>query len=283
MYSSLANTTFSYLLTIEEIRNKFEEDIRPSWIKLSTITVISSFIQDIDIPKVRNEFKRLGFISLRMQGSKGSGFQWKMKETTFYNQVTLVYTDCYSCKSLKLFPNGSIQIAGCSDLFDCKRIINQIAFILKKILNIEREIPTNSFKIVMINTNFSLNYNINLLLTANVFKKNKCKNVSFDPDRYSAVKIKFRPALEMKEVTVSIFSTGKIIITGAETLKEIAFAFNFVNEVMNSEPSIRVSKKDEHEMFDIFMGYKMDDWLKFLKSNNFSSWFYTIKNPEINF
>jgi hypothetical protein len=55
-------------------------------------------------------------------------------------------------------------------------------------------------------------------------------DVSFNPERYSAVKIKFKPRPDMKQVTASVFSTGKVIVTGAETLREIVFAYDILNK-----------------------------------------------------
>jgi TATA-box binding protein (TBP) (component of TFIID and TFIIIB) len=137
---------------------------------------------------------------------------------------------------------------------------------------------------VMINSNFSLNYNINLMKTASHFEKySDLFKVSFEPDRYSAVKIKFKPSEDMKEITTSIFSTGKIIITGAETLKEIAFAYNIINQHINDEGSIRVSKTETEDMFNIFSGYDVDESVKKIKSLGFSSWMNTIENRQINF
>ena len=79
------------------------EEIRPSWIKITTITMVSSFIQDIDIKKLRSIFEKIGSFKLRRIGTEGDcGFEWKLKPTTFYNQVTLTYHDSYSTKSVKL-------------------------------------------------------------------------------------------------------------------------------------------------------------------------------------
>ena len=125
MFSSIANDSFSYLLTIDNFRNEIVEEYKPSWLKITTITMVSSFVQDIDIKTLRESFQRIGTYKLKRQGSKMEGFEWKLKPTTFYNQVTLTYHDTYSTKSVKVFPNGSIQVAGCCDLFDCKRIITQ--------------------------------------------------------------------------------------------------------------------------------------------------------------
>jgi TATA-box binding protein (TBP) (component of TFIID and TFIIIB) len=285
MYSSIANNSFSYLLTLDEFRKALPEELKPSWIKITTITMISSFVQSIDIKKLRTIFEELGSYTLKRSGSKSDGgFQWKLKPTTFYNQITLTYHDNYSTKSVKVFPNGSIQVAGCCDLFDCKRIITQLTYIFKKFLNFENGIPEDSFRVVMINSNFSLNYNINLMKVAEWFEAYKdIFKVSFEPDRYSAVKVKFKPANDMKEITCSIFSTGKIIITGAETLKEIAFAYNIINQHINENPDIRVSRTQETDVFNTFLGYKCEPFIDLLRQKGFKSWVQTVNNRQINF
>jgi len=284
MYSTIANNSFSYLLTIDEFRKALPEDLKPSWIKITTITMVSSFVQNINIKRLRRIFEEIGTYKMKRSGSNTPGFEWKLKPTTFYNQVTLTYHDSYSTKSVKVFPNGSVQVAGCCDLFDCKRIITQLIHIFKVFLNLEIKVPVDSFRVVMINSNFSLNYNINLIKVADWFENySDIFKVSFEPDRYSAVKIKFKPAHEMKEITCSIFSTGKIIITGAETLKEIAFAYNIINQHINEKPDIRVSRTEDTDVFDIFLGYRCDPFIKHLKDKGFKSWVKTITNRQINF
>ena len=284
VYSGIANNTFSYLLTLDAFRGAMRKDLTPSWIKITTITMISSFIHEIDIAKLRNGFENIGSLKLRMEGSSGEGFEWNLKPTTFYNQITLVYVDKYSTKSVKVFPNGSIQVAGCSDLFDCKRIITQLSYIFKMFLNFEKIIPIDTFRVVMINSNFSLNYNINLVEVSRHFESRpQLFKVSFEPDRYSAVKIKFKPSEEMKEITTSIFSTGKIIITGAETLKEIAYAYNIINAHLNTNDRIRVTPTVEKDHFGVFMGHKIEGLIEDVKQKGFKSWISTEQNMRINF
>ena len=280
MYSSIANNTFSYLLTLEQFRNNFGDEVLPSWVKITTITMVSSFSQNIDIQKLRDVFEKHGTLHFKRKGST-HGFMWSLKPTTFYNQITLTYEDHASTKSIKVFPNGSIQVAGCSDLFDCKRIINQLKSLFTSCLQLTINIPDDSFRVVMINSNFSLNYNINLVEVARHFEKHF--NVSFEPDRYSAVKVKFRPAQDMKEITTSIFRTGKIIITGAETLKEIAFAYNIINHHINENTKIKVSKTVEVDTFEHVFGNNMYVLLEKIKKEGFQSWVHTIKNLKINF
>jgi TATA-box binding protein (TBP) (component of TFIID and TFIIIB) len=284
MYSSIANNSFSYLLTLDDMRKNLPDETRPSWIKITTITMISKFEREVDIKKLRASFEEVGSFKMRRKGMTSDGFEWKLKPTTFYNQVTLTYNDTYSTKSVKVFPNGSVQVAGCCDLFDCKRIITQLVYIFSRFLGMKFEEPENCFRVVMINSNFSLNYNVNLMKVADWFEEySDIFKVSFEPDRYSAVKIKFKPAHDMKEITCSIFSTGKIIITGAETLKEIAFAYNIINHHINENPGIRVSPTQETDVFDVYLGYKCDTLIKILREKGFNSWMYTITNRQINF
>ena len=287
MYSSIANNTFSYFLTLNAFREKIKRDhpeIEPSWIKLTTITMISQFKRDIDIPFLKAYFDKQNMIKLTNTKKKTRTFNWTRKETTFFNQISLIYEDHHSTKSVKVFPNGSIQVAGCADLFDCKRVIRQLSYMFSKILGKEYIIPEDSFRVVMINSNFSLNKNLNLIETARKFED--IFKMSFEPDRYSAVKVKFRPAEDMKEITTSIFSTGKIIITGAETLKEIAFAYNIIeSHILEHKKSLITTDIDplKKEVFDVASGYNINDIIKEARNLGQKSWVDTIKNKQINF
>jgi TATA-box binding protein (TBP) (component of TFIID and TFIIIB) len=284
MYSSIANNSFSYLLTLDDIRGNLPEKLRPSWVKITTITMVSKIGHSVDIKKLRTVFEMIGSYKMKRASSKTEGFEWKLKPTTFYNQVTLTYNDTYSTKSVKVFPNGSVQVAGCCDLFDCKRVIVQLAHILKVFLGIQQEISTDAYRVVMINSNFSLNYTVNLHKVADWFENfGDIFKVSFEPDRYSAVKIKFKPSEDMKEITTSIFSTGKIIITGAETLKEIAFAYNIINDHINENDEIRVTPTEQKDVFDIYLGYRCGPMVEHLRTKGFQSWLRTLTNRQIKF
>jgi len=64
-----------------------------------------------------------------------------MRYNSFMNQVTIGYTDMYSAKAVKLFPNGSIQIAGCSNILDCKRVIKQTELVLSFVFQKKLSLP----------------------------------------------------------------------------------------------------------------------------------------------
>lgn len=260
------NPSFEYILKLNSIRQdilkRHPERPAPSWVRITTITMCSKFLQEIDLKKFRENFAKLGSVTVRRQGSRFRGFEWKMKDTAFYNQVTIGYEDQYSRKSIKIFPNGSIQVAGCSDLFDCKRILKQLSFILRIVLDLETDTPIGDASVKMINTNFSLNSSVNLNRIIQKFAQMKGFKVTFDPDRYSAVKVKFTPEPGQKQVTASIFSTGKIIVTGAQTLEEIAGAYEVINKAI--DPNILVKPVAEPELFDTIMGASFEEWVRVL-------------------
>jgi TATA-box binding protein (TBP) (component of TFIID and TFIIIB) len=179
-----------------------------------------------------------------------------MQQTAFYNQVTISTEDVYSRKSVKLFPNGSIQVAGCSHPIDCERVLKQVAFVIEHVTGTPVEFEPPSIQ--MINTNFSLNFSVNLRKVIDVFSRNPTFKVAFNPERYSAVKLKFEPGKGMKQVTASIFSTGRIIVTGARTLTEIAEAYRILNESIGCETLVK--RTEELELFDNIMGAPFKAW-----------------------
>ena len=264
----MTTETFEYILKLNAIRSAIvadKERPEPSWVRITTITMISKFQVQIDLPKFRENFTKLESVRVRPVGSSSSGFEWRMKDTAFYNQVTIGYADHYSRKSIKIFPNGSIQVAGCSDLFDCRRVLGQLSFIMQVVLELEAPVPTDPPAVKMINTNFSLNASVNLHKIIGRLAQDPMFKVSFDPDRYSAVKVKFVPGKGMKQVTASIFSTGRIIVTGAQTLSEIAGAYEILNK--NIETSMFVKKVTEPEMFEVVTGARFTEWVAALNKN----------------
>lgn len=250
--------TKRYIVTLDDVRKNYTSP--PSWIRITTITMLCKFVCDVDIEKIRSAFAD-GPIRIRRKGALTNGFEWSLKSTAFYNQVTVGYEDQYSNKSIKMFPNGSVQVAGCSDLRDCKRIMKQLSFLVQRTLERNEPLEMDNFRVVMINTNFSMNSSVNLMKVIDELSAETKFVVSFNPERYSAVKVKFHPATNTKQVTASIFSTGKIIVTGAETLREIALAYEILNNKLQ-KTKIEATREDT---FDVIKGSKFDDIVSKLK------------------
>lgn len=277
MYTQVSETTFSYLMTLKEMRDHAPPGDTTSYPKLITITMVANTAHDIDLDSIRQQFPAEG-IPLKFTGSP-EPFTWFMKDTQFFNQVTLFYQDQLSTKSIKFFSNGSIQVAGCTDLFDCHRVIRQVSALIKHLLNFVVEI--NEFRICMINANFQFNKDVNLRKCVNHLNAQENMKVSLARDRYAAAKVKFKPADDMKTMTASIFATGKVILSGAETLKEIAFGYNRIMHLMVAEGILEDEK--EPVMLDTFQGFPMTEWYNRLSERGSLSWQHTQANRQIIF
>lgn len=259
--------TFEYIKTLAHFREEIPEDLRPSWIQMTTITMYSKHIlAGIDLGLVRRAFQKLETITVKPKGST-KGFQWRINPNSFYNQVSIGYVDAYSKKSIKLFSNGSIQVAGCSNVLDCKRVVKQIKMILEFILEKQIDMPFSSFKVVMINTNFSVNHKIHIYNLIRKLEKNPMFDVTYEPGNYSGVNNKFCPMPGMKKVTTNIFSTGNIILTGAETLMEIAHAYRILNTILLSD-DVLLERSPEVRTFDTTMGAKFTEWLRVIPTKD---------------
>ena len=280
MYDQVSNNTFSYILTLDEMKRNFPQGDISSFPKLITITLVADSKRSIDTAIFKERMLAVGDVKIRPKGKDTQPFIWQVKNTEFYNQVTMSCTDMFSTKSIKIFSNGSIQIAGCADLFDCWRAIQQITMIIHKIMDISVDIST--FRVCMINANFQFNRSVNLRECAKHFSANPMFKANFSEDKYAAVKIKFKPAEDMKVMTASIFGTGKVILSGAETLKEIAFGYNTLVHYINASECVLEEQQDDIQEFKTVMGYEIDDWVENL-SPKFKSWQFTYKNNPISF
>ena len=258
MSANTQSNTFNYIAKHSQFKERLPWET--SWIHITTITFTAKMNQEINLENVRAYFDN------EQHTRRVGKWDWKMKfdeKSDFYNQVTIKYVDDFSTKSIKLFSNGSIQGAGATDLYDCDRICEALTNVLNETSAKKFWVP-NGVKVAMINTNFNLNFALNLRVVQSVFSH--VARVAFDPDRYSAVKIKFHPGENMKQVTASVFGTGKIIVTGAQSLDEIAHAYKFITQHVNMNfCDIKLGEPKEDSVTESFMGATYPQWLQAMK------------------
>lgn len=231
-------------------------ETKPSYLSVTTITSTFKVSTEIDVQTLKQKMKDNPFI-IKKKGDGSKSIQWHIKENKFFNQITAEYRDEFSKKSIKFFPNGSIHVTGCSDLVDCHRVMNQVKFCIKHYT--EKDVSTHDFKILMINANFTMNHTLNLGTVSTHAETMGC-TVSFKPEIYSAVKLKFVPGPGMKKITASVFSSGCILVTGAKTLEEITSSYKFLIHMLRRScmrPTTAATKK-----FKKFMGIPFEVWEK---------------------
>jgi len=169
----------------------------------------------------------------------------------FFNQVTVVVKSKKNKNiTVKIFLNGSLQLTGCKDISDAFNVIDILTEKLKTTKAIvdpvtldkiiEKPFVTDAtkielkqmtkFKIHMINSNFKIGFRIDreklhALLT------NDGHSCKYDPNMHACVSIKYQYS-DSKEISIFVFESGAIIITGANNADHITVAYNFINKYL---------------------------------------------------
>jgi len=168
------------------------------------------------------------------------------KQKFFYNQITILIKPEHNTDiNIKLFNNGSIQMTGCKSIIDVLDVLKTLCIELKKIrgsinnetheLEIKPFVSNyknldidqiKNFNISMINSNFDIGFEINrkLLFEQLLFEQFE---VIFEPLVHAGVNLKYNYKNE-KKVTILIFASGSIVITGANTCDQIKEAYEFI-------------------------------------------------------
>lgn len=200
---------------------------------------------------------------VEIKSSKGrkyiKGYTPKSKKGNFFNQTTITMrVEENKYINIKLFKNGSIQMTGCRDLNHANIVINKLIYKLGERLIVEnkevtfveepKNLSVSKFKIDLINSNFGINYNINREQLYNILTKDGvfCRLSSI----HACVNIKFKSkTLDDQEtntetlVSIFVFQTGNIIITGAKKAKQVKDAYNYIVHFLNKN-KMNIIKKD---------------------------------------
>ena len=240
-------------------------------LRISTMTAISSLNSDINLNNLYKNFiitDKIPFIQHGSHGIKGESNKAKRKprkpekKKTFFNQVTL-HVSCDKLVNVKLFNNGKIQMTGLKyENHGTKVLKILIPYILHldqikedKILN-STEIIFEPMNIVLINSDFDIKYKIQRdvlhreIIDAGMYS-------SYEPCIYPGVNIKYYfnsnqsngicKCTSMcngkgdgvsdggcKKITVAVFKSGKIIITGARSTEQLELSYHFITRLINA-------------------------------------------------
>lgn len=209
------------------VHNAMLDNIDPSFLSISTITLACN-LQNIKLPismeNIRNQYPEK---ENSIKDLIGESATFEKTSTSFLNCVIFKYNpngQKKNNKSIKIFSNGLLHITGVKSGTDAIDLSQQLGEIFKIIL--EQDIVMDSYKIQMINTNFSLNKPINLMALQDMLQS---KNIAcnYNREKYHGLKIK------SPSVTTLVFVTGNIIITGSKTAKDTFDAYASITSIMN--------------------------------------------------
>jgi len=194
----------------------------------------------------------------------------KVTEKTFFNQATLVIRKRCEGRgwkevNIKMFANGGIQMTGVPTAEFSQEAIQ---FVIDQITAKDPEVFTDKasltkFRIQLINSDYSINRQIYQDKLHKVLSNVYNLFSSHESTIYQGVNTKYyynkkgnplRPGIceckaqcngqglgdgdgECKRITISPFSSGKIIITGAREMDQINEAYEFFNEILKTHQS----------------------------------------------
>ena len=154
----------------------------------------------------------------------------KVKQT-FYNQVSVWFTDDASKKNIKVFRNGNLHITGEKSLARNIEIADEICMILGILFRCERY--ATDFDVQMINTNFRLSVGLVLGSMRDVLSKvPSVVKASYEPETYPGLNCKYRTS-SGRDASLLIFNSGNVIITGIKDFKEFYEAYVMITGVID--------------------------------------------------
>ena len=229
---------------------------KPSGLDVTTITMIAKNLID---PLSLKEFKA-AIIDKHFEIPNGPTWTYrppkknkkKQQNKDFYNSISIGYRDT-TTKSMKVFPNGSMQLTGVTHVKDGKKIFHQAVKVIKAAMGIDdTNVTYDGIYVAMINTNFALGFTLDLEEVVDVLNTEKYIS-TYTPDTYSAVIASVKTSND-RPVKVSIFNSGSITVTGLKnsTLKEVTSAYLIINRLMrthfekvyNPHCQVQVKEKD---------------------------------------
>lgn len=196
----------------------------------------------------------------------------KKDKKYFDNQVTVIFRmqDGYY-PNVKLFRNGNVQMTGIRSPSDgevaVQTIANEVIRIAKEdeaaIVENITDVVAKDFKIRMINCDFGFPYKIRRKNLHQIIISAYDNVCSFQPLTYPGVKLQYfwnaDPTFatqgvchckkecfgkgkgcgegECKKVTIAIFDSGKILITGANSFDQVNDAYRYICNLVNRHRS----------------------------------------------
>lgn len=246
-------------IDLSKLNYKMDLDNKPDDVTISTMTITCKIDTDFIVENIGKyiDLNHANIITVKygcninrtLVPKKLSDQKKKKPKKFFYNQVTLkVKTKKDKVINIKLFINGSIQMTGCKSidgayealekLFECLRVekgvinyaknkIEDKMFVTKR-ENIDIEKITD-FKIAMINSNFNMGFHIDRDKLYNLMTLEGI-DCTFDPLNHAGVITRYEHT--DKSISIFIFESGSIVITGVRNCQQIKEAYNYINKYL---------------------------------------------------
>jgi TATA-box binding protein (TBP) (component of TFIID and TFIIIB) len=202
------------------------------------------------------------------------------------------------CVNIKLFNNGKITLTGAKAEIDGYNstcvLLNEMKKEPEIFLDIDNQndidnlkidnLKIDNYKITMINSDFNTKFKIDLLKLLSILNNNeKDLFTKFNPEKYRGLIIGYYWNLnkpkqdgkclckskcngkgngngdgQCKKITISVFKSGSVIITGGRLVKQIEDAYSTINDIFK-ENYHEINKLSILDFIDEEEGTKYDD------------------------
>lgn len=223
---------------------KSDNELVKQQLEISTMTLCCNFNSHLDLDTLADLYTES--VKYAPNAKKTTKTKKSSKNDCFYNSLLMTVSTKYQSPnrvSVKFFPNGKLQIAGCKTIRSCCYVIRKSFERLRKNdCFIDSEPMISDCKIVMINSDLKLNNYINQQeMTEVLSKQTTDKNFNFiqvvyQSWKYPGINAKFIPDNRLMEysshvlsnnkskikgvISLLIFRPGSIIITGGNNLAD---------------------------------------------------------------
>lgn len=223
------------------------------------------------------EYGKRKFDNSCCKGRIKKNIQMANKSKRFDNQVTILYEDVDKEMyiSTKVFRNGNVQMTGIKNDAQGYEIMTIIKDIILDsyrkdngviIDGNENDLVPDNYSIQLINSDFKVGFNVRRDILHKILTANYHNNCSYEPCIYPGVKIQYFfntdnlqrngvckcrvPCIigkksgsgegKCKKITIAVFQSGSVIITGAQKLSQIDEVYEYILKILKDhEDSIK--------------------------------------------
>jgi TATA-box binding protein (TBP) (component of TFIID and TFIIIB) len=223
-------------------------------ISISTMTVCFNFNQEINLPLLKEKLPETLKISYH-PGSKKSKVKKKKGTDSFYNSFDIKMTFVDQCNettepifsnvSIFIFPNGKVKAAGIKTYNTIDTVIEELIYLVNYVSgtvpepdtlgveNVKIQMICSDFKIKPIKEN-SEGWCLKQEELKNILVRNGYSATFSALSRYPGINLKYPSVVEKgKQISLLIFRSGSIIITGAKNLKDISTSYIFITDIIS--------------------------------------------------
>jgi hypothetical protein len=226
------------------------ENVHYTDLNISTMTVNLVFNQSIDVELLHEKLPKSIEVVYK-PNSRKSRVKKKKGTDAFYNsfdiKLSIFDNSIVSNISIYIFENGKVKIAGIKTINTINITIDEIIEILRFVPGVvkkPKKLSADNIKIAMVCSDFKIKpikddpdgWCLKQEELKNLLVNDYSVSATFSSlAKYPGINCKFPSSIEIgKRVSILIFRSGSIIITGGKHPRDILDSFNFITDVIST-------------------------------------------------